>query len=315
MLRSLHIKRPASIDELIDPRLATRLAQLDLASRKVFAGKLKGERRSKRRGQSVEFADNRHYVRGDDLRFIDWNIYARLDRLFLKLFLEEEDLSLHIVIDASESLDCGDPNKFVFLQRAAAALGYIGLINLNRVALSTVSGVIPAREESSSPVLSPSLRDLRGRRRVHDLASFLISLQPGGASNFPEACKRIALSRTGKGVMIVLSDFFFKEGYEQGLRYLVGRGYDVVCIQVLSPQEINPGLTGDLRLRDVEDRDIAEVTISAPLLKRYRQNLAAYCDGLRVFCARREITHMTVQSDMSLDTMILDYLRVRGVLA
>ncbi len=314
MLRSQDTTRPASIDDLLDPRLATRLAQLDLASRKVFAGKLKGERRSKRRGQSVEFADNRHYVRGDDLRFIDWNIYARLDRLFLKLFLEEEDVSLHIVIDASESLDCGEPNKFTYLQRSAAALGYIGLVNLNRVAVSAISGVMAANDDPLTSAISPSIRDLRGRRRVHDLASFLIGLRPRGSSNFPEACKRIALSRTGKGVMIVLSDFFFKEGYEQGLRYLIGRGYDVVCIQVLSPQEVNPSLAGDLRLRDVEDRDIAEVTISAPLLRRYRKNLAGYCDELRMFCARREIAHMTIQSDMSLDTMILDYLRVRGVL-
>ena len=113
--------------------------------------------------------------------------------------------------------------------------------------------------------------------------------------------------------MVVLSDFFFKEGYEQGLRYLVGRGYDVIVIQVLSPQEVNPAIGGDLRLKDMEDGDTAEITISAPLLKRYKANLSAYIDELRSFCARREIIHMSITSDVDIEALLLDYLRARGV--
>lgn len=324
MLKSPHVTRPESIEDLLDPALAARLGGLDYTSRKIFAGKLKGERRSKKRGESVEFADHRPYVVGDDLRHIDWNIYGRLDRLFLKLFLEEEDLSLHVVLDASGSHDCGEPNKFLFMQRLATALGYIGLVNLNRVTASAIGGRsqsagapdAPAEEPAIAPVAA--IRDLRGRRRTQDLARFICSLVPAGAAPFTDACKRIALSRRGKGVMIVLSDFFIKEGYETGLRLLVGRGYDLLLIQVLSPQELDPagphGLAGDLRLRDVEDGDAAEVTISAPLLKRYKSNLAAYNDGLREFCARREIGLITVRSDTPIDTLILDYLRQRGVL-
>jgi uncharacterized protein (DUF58 family) len=324
MLPTPNPTRPASIDDLLQGKLIARLQQLDLASKKIFAGKMKGERRSKKRGESVEFADHRPYVRGDDLRFIDWNIFGRLDRLFLKLFLEEEDLALHILIDTSASLDCGEPSKFLFAQQAAAALGYVGLVNLNRVAVSAFGDQpIPptdeqadagaSREGSGSSIVT-TLRDLRGRRRVHDLGRFIAQLRPTGGSRFPEAAKRVALSRRGKGVMVVLSDFFMKEGYAQGLRYLVGRGYDVVLIQVLSPQELDPQLGGDLRLRDVEDGDLAEVTISAPLIKRYKQNLTAYCDELRMFCARREITHMTLPSDTPVETLMLDYLRARGVL-
>src|SRR5689334_867653 len=119
-------------DLLLDPAFMARLDQLDLISRKLLAGKLKGERRSKRRGQSVEFADYRNYVIGDDLRFIDWNIYGRLDKLFLKLFMEEEDLSLYILVDVSKSCDYGNPNKALYLKRVAAALGYIALVNYNR---------------------------------------------------------------------------------------------------------------------------------------------------------------------------------------
>ncbi len=334
MLRIATPSRPRSIDELLDPRLISRLSQLDIASRKVFAGKLKGERRSKKKGESVEFADHRPYVSGDDLRRLDWRLYARLDRLFLKLFLEEEDLSLHIVVDCSASMDCGEPSKMLFAQRLTMALGYIGLVNLNRVAVTAigagaggsggggggngedVGGGAGAARPAGAELLS--LRNLRGRRRAHDLGRFLLSLEPGGpggaGADFTAAAKRMALQRTGKGVMVVISDFLFKEGYEQGLRLLLGRGYDLFAVQVLSPQEVAPTIGGDLRLRDTEDGDVAEVTISAGLLKRYKANLSAWCDQLRMFCARREISLLTVQSDTPVDTMVLDYMRKRGLL-
>lgn len=325
MLRTEATARAKTMDELLDAKLVARLSQLDIASRKVFTGKMKGERRSKKRGESVEFADHRAYVVGDDLRFIDWNIFGRLDRLFLKLFLEEEDLGLHVVIDCSESMACGEPGKFLFAQRAAAALGYVGLVNLNRVAVTAIgdraggeggdgeNGGGGKGDDESGGVIG-TVRNLRGRRRVHDLGRFVCGLEAWGGSRFDEAAKRIALTRQGKGVMVVLSDFMFKEGYERGLRYLVGRGYDVVCVQVLSPQEVEPEIAGDLRLKDVEDGDRAEVTVSAPLLKRYRANLSAYIDRLRVFCARREIALITVKSDVGVDTLLLEYLRNRGVL-
>lgn len=331
MLKTLNITRPESLEDLLDAALIARISRLDFTSRKIFAGKLRGERRSKKRGESVEFADHRPYVSGDDLRHIDWNIFGRLDRLFLKLFLEEEDLSLHIVLDASASGDCGEPNKFLYMQRLAMALGYIGLVNLNRVTVSAIGGSETATQrdsetakqgdsETGAPAAAPvtAIRDLRGRRRTQDLARFMCGLAPGGVAPFTESCKRIALSRRGKGVMVVLSDFFHKEGYDTGLRLLVGRGYDLFLIQTLSPQEVDPtgpsGVAGDLRLKDVEDGDVAEVTISAPLLKRYKANLAAYTGQLREFCARREIGLLTVRTDTPIDTLILEYLRKRGVL-
>jgi uncharacterized protein (DUF58 family) len=308
MLKTQNISRPKGIEDLIEPALMARLTQLDVASRKIFAGKLKGERRSKKKGESVEFADHRSYVVGDDIRHIDWNLFARLDQLFLKLFLEEEDLSLHIVLDCSASSDCGEPSKFLFMQKLAMALGYIGLVNLNRVALTAIGG------STAGEGGLMALRDLRGRRRTQDISQFLCRLEPAGVAGFTEAAKRIAITRRGKGVMVVLSDFFIKEGYETGLRLLVGHGYDLFAIQVLSPQEMEPNIAGDLRLKDIEDADLAEVTISAPLLKRYKANLTAYCNRLHEFCANRDIIHMTVKSDMAIDLFVLDYLRRRGLL-
>ncbi|NNF44496.1 MAG: DUF58 domain-containing protein [Phycisphaerales bacterium] len=283
----------------------SKLDQVDVMSRKIFAGKLQGERRSKKRGISVEFADYRHYAHGDDLRFIDWNIYARLDKLFLKMFLEEEDLSLIIAIDTSASMHWGNPSKFVFNQRLAMALGYIGLSNHNRVSLYAFGDE-----------LRP-LPSLRGKRRLREMGAWLLELTPGGPGNFNDAMRSIALGRQGKGVMVILSDFMFKDGYEKGLRYLAGGGYDTYCMQVLSPEEIDPGrngLAGDLRLTDVEDEDVAEVTVSAALLKRYKQNLDGYCGKLREFCVRRGMMHVTIDTKTDLDTLLLDYLRKRGLL-
>ena len=298
--------RPRRVDELIDSELMSKLDQVDVMSRKIFAGKLQGERRSKKRGVSVEFADYRHYVHGDDLRFVDWNVYARLDKLFLKMFLEEEDLALVLAIDASGSMEWGNPNKFLFAQQLAMALGYIGLANHNRVTLYAFN-----RDE-----VRP-LPNLRGRRRTREMGTWLLDLEPEGEGAFNDAMRSIALSRQGKGVMVILSDFMLKEGYEKGLRYLAGGGYDTFCLQILSPEEIDPGkhgLAGDLRLMDIEDEDVAEITVSAALLRRYKENLNAYCGRLRDFCVRRGIMHMTIDSSMDLSTLLLDYLRKRGLL-
>lgn len=297
---------PKRVDDLIDSELMARLDQVDIVSRKIFAGKLQGERRSKRRGISVEFADYRHYTHGDDLRFVDWNIYARLDKLFLKVFLEEEDLSLIIAIDSSASMNWGNPNKFAFCQRLAMALGYIGLANHNRVSFYAFDS------EGIQPLTA-----LRGKRRTREMGEWLLKLEPGGQSAFTDSMRTIALSRQGKGVMVILSDFIFKDGYESGLRYLAGGGYDTFCMQVLAPEEIDPskhGLAGDLRLTDVEDEDTAEVTVSAALLKRYKENLNAYCGRLREYCIRRGVMHLTIDTGTDLTALLMDYLRKRGLL-
>lgn len=305
--------RPTRVDDLIDGRLMARLDQLDVVSRRIFNGRVQGERRSKRRGQSVEFADFRPYVAGDDLRFVDWNIYGRLDRLFLKIFLEEEDLSLIIAIDSSASMNWGDPSKFEFARRLAMALGYIGLVNQNRVSFASFGGL----GEEGAPAGLQRLSNIRGRRRTHEAGRWLLGLEPGGRGDFTDAMRSIALSRQGRGVMIVLSDFLHKEGYETGLRYVAGRGYDVFAMQVLAPQEIDPlkhGMRGDLRLVDLEDEDEAEVTVNAAVLKGYRDRLDAWCGGLRDFCIRRSIMHSVVDTATDMDTLLLDYLRRRGLL-
>ncbi len=290
-------------DDLLDPDFMARLERLEYVSRKIFLGKMRGERKSKRRGESVEFADYRPYVAGDDLRFLDWNILARLDRLFLKLFLEEEDLHIGVLLDVSKSMDWGEPSKGLYTRRIAAALAYIGLCNFDRVSIYAYANG-----------LRSELPGVRGRRMMFKVVDFLRGLQPDGVSNLSLACKQYAIRHPQKGILLVLSDFFDKGGYEQGLRYLLGRDLDLYAVQVLSPQELDPGLAGDLRLVDVEDEDVAEVIVSRALLNRYRQNLQAYCASLKDFCNRRGISYLFTGTDVPFDQLVLSYLRRRGLL-
>src|SRR6266446_6020384 len=283
---------------LLDPQFLARLEQLELVSRKIFLGLMKGERRSKRKGQSVEFADYRNYVKGDDLRFLDWNLYARLDRLFIRLFMEEEDLHFYVLIDNSLSMDFGSPTKLYYAKQVAAALAFVGLVNMDRVVM-----------ESFNDRLTQSLPAVRGRKSLWRVLSFLEKIEPAGPSNLRESLRTFSLKSSGKGIVVLLSDFMDKGGYEDALRYLVARQLDIYVVQVLSHEEIEPEIVGDLQLVDVEDDDVAEITVSAPLLKRYKQNLAAFRGGLSEFCTRRGISYLFTSNQVPFDRLVLSYLR------
>lgn len=296
--------------DLLSPDFMRQLDRLDVLSRKILAGKMQGERRSKKKGQSVEFADYRNYVVGDDLRRIDWNLYARLDKLFLRLFMEEEDLSLSIALDVTASMDYGEPNKLAYARRIAAALGYIGLVNYNRVSLSAFTSTV-----------TDQLTALRGKRPIPRMLEFLDRQQPvrdpGQAGHLTEVCKRLALMQRQPGLIVLVSDFFDKGDLADAFRYLASERFDVYAIQLLSPQEVDPAkgnVIGDLRLRDAEDGDIAEVSVTPALLKRYKATLQAYCQHVREQCLRRNIAYLVSETDVPFETLVLRYLRERGLL-
>jgi uncharacterized protein (DUF58 family) len=289
-------------EPLLDPKFLARLEQLELVSRKIFVGRMKGERLSKRKGQSVEFADYKNYVVGDDLRFLDWNLYARLDKLFIRLFLEEEDLHVYLLVDNSLSMDFGSPTKLRFAKQLVAALGFVGLVNQDRVMVEAFND----RLVQSSP-------PLRGRKSLWRLLEFLDKVEPAGPSDLARSLRSFSLKAAGKGVVIVVSDFMDKGGYEEALRYLVARQMDVYAVQVLSPEEIDPDVAGDLKLVDVEDQDVAEITVSRALLKRYKENLAAYRAKLYEFCTRRGISCLFTSTQVPFETLVLTYLRQRGL--
>jgi uncharacterized protein (DUF58 family) len=287
---------------LLPPELLTQLERLELVTRKIFRGRMKGERRSKRRGQSVEFADFRNYVPGDDLRFIDWNMYARLDKLFLKVFLEEEDLHFHALIDTSASMEFGDPSKLHYAKQLAASLSFIGLCRGDRVKIDTLG----------QPLAKPS-PSLRGRANLWRMLQQLEEIKAGDNTPLEEGIRNFCLRNSGKGILILISDLMDKSGYESALRYLLAQDLDVYVIQVLSAEEIQPDVKGDLKLVDCEDADVAEITVSKPLMDRYQRTLASFLEGAREFCTRRGMHYLLANTDIPVDQLVSSYLRKRGL--
>ena len=285
---------------LLDAALMAKLERMELVSRKIFRGRMKGERRSHRKGQSVEFADFRNYVPGDDLRFIDWNLFARLDRLYLKLFLEEEDLHLYVLIDDSRSMDFGSPTKLHVAKQIAAALGYIGLCRGDRVCQSTYNRQQPGI--------------FRGRASTYRMLDSLSGIETSATSlDMTAAVKAFCIRNAHKGIVVLISDLMDKKGYEAALRMLVARDLDIFVVHLLSPEELEPELKGDLKLVDCEDADQREISVSSSLLKRYQQTLNSFVEGAKVFCRKRSITYVPARSDVAVDTLIEQYLRVRGL--
>ncbi len=291
-----------SSENLLTPQLLAQLERLELVSRKIFRGRLKGERRSKRKGQSVEFADFRNYVPGDDTRFIDWNLYARLDRLFLKLFLEEEDLHFYTLIDVSSSMNFGNPTKLHFAKQLAAALGFIGLCRADRVKIEALG----ASRKNPGPVL-------RGRKSLWRMTEYLDAVDSQFNAPLAQGIKDFCLRNSGQGILVLITDLMDKQGYEPALKFLLAQRYDVYVIHVLSPEELEPDLKGDLKLIDCEDSDIAEISVSRPLLDRYKRTLAAFVDGAREFCTRRGMTYLMTNSQTPVEQIVSNYLRVRGL--
>jgi uncharacterized protein (DUF58 family) len=289
---------PVSRLSLFTPEFLAQLERLSLASRRTFRGRVKGERRSPRKGQSVEFSDYRAYGHGDDLRYVDWNIYGRTDRLHVKLFVDEEDLCLHLLVDASSSMDFGRPTKLSYAVRLAAALGFVGLVNLERV------GVGVLREQ-----VAEGWPPARGRNQFMGLADFLANVQPGGRTSLNAGLANYAMRARDAGLAVVMSDLLDPEGYEAGLRALLERRFDIHVVHLLAPDEMNPEFGGDLRLVDSETGEIRELSVDGDALRAYRRRLHDFLERLETFCRTKEIGYHRVITDTPVEGFVLSQLK------
>jgi len=288
-------------EPLLSPRVLSMLERLELEARKPLRGHSQGERRSRRRGRSAEFADFRPYVAGDDLRFLDWNGSARLDRLFSKLYLDEEDVSLYLLLDISRSMGFGEPTKLYRAKQLAAALAFIALGHSDRVRVLTLG---------SGPCPPPPA--WRGRASYQRLAAHLESLEATGSGGLAASLRDFQARDPAPGIVVLISDLLDKQGYEQALRLLIARRMDVHVVQLLAAEELEPSLEGDVRLVDSEDGETIEITSNRALLERYRATLTAYVAELRQFCARREIGHSLVSNQEPVENIVRTHLRARG---
>jgi uncharacterized protein (DUF58 family) len=286
-----------------DQEFLKRLDALTIVSRKVTTGRVKGERRSFRKGAGVEFQDYRPYVLGDDLRYVDWNIYSRLDKLLLKLFVEEEDLCLHLLLDGSASMALGQPPKFDYALQVAAALGYIGLSNLERVALAHFAGE-----------LTRMLRPRRGRGQILPLLDFLSTVEAGGPTNLNGSLMNYAMRSKVPGIVVVLTDLLDPGGYAEGVKTLLRRRFEVFLLHVVSEEELNPSLRGDLTLLDAEGGISRQVSVDRGALERYQQRLQRHFAEAEQFCARHQIDYLRTSTAVPFQDLILRHLRRGGFL-
>jgi len=290
-------------ESLLDPEFMRRLEQLQLVARRVYVGRTKGERRSPLKGISAEFADYRQYVRGDDLRFIDWNVYGRLDRLFLKLFYEEQDLHFRVLFDSSASMGFGEPRKILFAKKTAAALAYIGLADMDRVSVAALAGDV-------MDLLPPA----RGKNQARKLLRFLENVPCDGETALAPAARRFLVRCPGKGLGVLITDFLDPGGYEETIRLFLQRQWELFVVHVLSRDEREPEHRGNLKLVDSETGRFTEVTINQPLLNRYRRTVEQFCGGIKQFCTARGVAYFGATSDVSVERMILEFFRKRGVI-
>ncbi len=287
--------------DLFDRDFLHKLEYLSLVSRRLYRGETKGGHASPRRGTSVDFADYRGYQPGDDFRTIDWNIFARLDRLFVKLFAEEEDLSVHLLLDASRSMAFGSPRKIDYARRLAAALGYVGLSSLDRVGAA-----------SFADGLGPALAPRRGRTQVFHLLDHLAAIAPGGRTDISRALEEYALRAGSPGLAVVVTDLLDGAGSaagRRGLQALRYRGFDVVLVQVLDRDEIAPGEEGLVRFADMETGRTLKLAVDAPLREAYRRKAAAFFAEVEEFCLRNRIEYLRTSTVVPFEDVVLKYLR------
>ena len=284
-----------------DSDFLKQLEYLYIVSKKIFAGRIKAERRSTRRGVSVEFADYRNYTAGDDFRYIDWNAFARLDELLLKLYEEREDLHIYFLVDASESMTYGELPKLIYAKRVAAALAYIGLSNLDRIGITAFN--------TSDKIRLPVER---GKGKIFTVLNFLDQIDASGETDLEQAFHNFVHMTKRRGLVVLISDLFDPKGFTAGLNMLKFQKHDLFVIHIIDEKEAEPSLLGDYHLVDVETNELRPVTINESHIKRYKDLFNKYCDDLDRYCTQREISLVRTMTKTPFDELILRIFRMGG---
>jgi uncharacterized protein (DUF58 family) len=290
-------------DELFDDEFQRKLDYLALVSRRVFAGRIRAERRTKKSGSGVEFADHRDYQPGDDIRYLDWNVYQRFDRLLLRLFEEEEDLAIYFIVDASSSMAFGDGRKLRYAKRICAALAYVGLANLDRVSIVSTSDHILER-----------MPQTRGKARIFKVFRFLRELEVSGVTDLEDALKSFVAQNKRRGLAVLISDLYDPHGFERGLNVLRYNKFDTFLVHVVDSADAKPRLHGDVLLYDCETGDEREVTVTARVLERFASAHKAYLADVERFCATHQVPYIAADVEVPFEELILRVFRRGGFL-
>lgn len=277
-----------------------RLERYRLQPRQMHAATIRGERLSPRKGLSIEFADYRHYAPGDDLRHLDWNILARLDRAYLRTYQDEQELPVYLLLDCSASMAFGEPPKYDLARSLAACLGYIGLIAGDAVYPIALDG------------RTSETRAMRGRISYRRLIEWLRAREPDGR-DLSRSLQRFAHANLPTGMAFLLTDGL-DEHLTNALRTLASRRHELVVMQILSEVELDPDLEGDLKLIDAETGEALEITATGGVLTEYRKRLNAHCEAITNTCRRLGALYLQVRNNQPLEEILLRGLRPMGVL-
>jgi uncharacterized protein (DUF58 family) len=293
----------AGEDDLFDDDFQRKLDYLALVSKRVFAGRMRAERRTKKTGSGVEFADHRDYQPGDDFRYLDWNVYQRFDRLLLRLFEEEEDLAIYFIVDASTSMGFGDKKKLRYAKRVAAALAYVGLANLDRVSIVSTTDKVLDRMPAT-----------RGKARIFKVFRFLKELEADGQTNLEDAMKTFVAQNKRRGLVVLASDLYDPHGFERGINVLRYNKFDPFVVHVIDKEEARPRLAGDVLLYDCETGDEREVTVTAKVLERFEVAYGEYLAEIERFCSSKQVPLIQADVSVPFDELILRVFRRGGFL-
>jgi uncharacterized protein (DUF58 family) len=293
----------ASEDDLFDDEFQRKLDYLALVSKRVFAGRMRAERRTKKSGSGVEFADHRDYQPGDDFRYLDWNVYQRFDRLLVRLYEEEEDLAIYFIVDASSSMGFGDGRKLRYAKRVAAALAYVGLANLDRVSIVSTTDKVLDRMPAT-----------RGKARIFKVFRFLRELESEGQTDLEDALKTFVAQNKRRGLVVLASDLYDPHGFERGINVLRYNKFDPFVVHIVDSEEAKPKLSGDVLLYDCETGDEREVTVTAKVLERFEAAYGKYLDDIDRFCTSKQVPYIRADVNLSFDELILRVFRRGGFL-
>ncbi len=291
------------IPTFFQPEFLKKLERLRLVAKRLSWSGAKGEHPSPRKGFSLEFSDYRKYQKGDDFRYVDWNIYRRLERLCLKLFTAEEEMNIYLLLDASRSMAEGSPPKIEYAKSVAAALGYIGLKNLDRVGGATFS----------SDLLSP-LALGRGRKQILTLFNFLGGLSCQGETDLRSSVKSFSSLFPRPGLVVLLSDLFDPRGYRAGLEELLRKRYELLVIHILDEAETDLEPRGEVSLLDVESEREKRLFLDGDLVRRFQRELKSYFEEIESFCLSRQLDYLrTTTATPFEDFLLLTLRQVRSV--
>lgn len=290
-------------NSLLRPEFLQRLEKMSIINKRMKKGLYSGKRRSKNQGSSIEFADYRTYSPGDDYRQIDWNVYARHEKLFLKTYLDEQELHISIYIDCSKSMSYGNPSKFAKAKEIAAALGYLSLNHFDRVSVYSFANNVSAR-----------LPNLQGKNKIYQLFSFLNSLATNTDGSLNNALATGSATTGKPGISIIISDFLFADGYEKGINFIQAANQEIILVHLLYSEERSPNFEGDIRLIDSETNDKIEITLTPKLLEQYQLSIKDFTENISKYAFKRGISYLLVDSEMEIEQIMFNVFKGSGLI-